>query len=187
MIRLEPLAPIHAAPLQPLLEDPAIAATTPFPHPYPPDGAEQYVQESIALREAGTKYVFAVCDSEGRPIGMALLKDVDREKGIAELGYWIGRPYWGRGHATAAAAAILTYGFETLGLATIAAVTLEANPASVQVLSKLGFVEVSRSTWSLPKWTEPKPCVTLQISAEAWRRRNQPNVKAKISTPASRN
>lgn len=169
IIQLEPLAPIHIAALQPLLEDPAIAATTPFPHPYPPDGAKAYVQESMALREAGTKYVFAICEPHGKPVGMALLKDVDGQKGDAELGYWIGRPYWGRGYATTAAAAILTYGFDTLGLRAILAVTLEANPASLQVLAKLGFIELMRSIWALPKWPEPKPCVTFHLSAETWR------------------
>jgi ribosomal-protein-alanine N-acetyltransferase len=169
MIRLTPLAPLHAAALQPLLEDPAIAATTPFPPPYPPDGAAAYVQESIALREAGTKYVFAICDADGQPIGMVLLKDVDRHKGEAELGYWIGRPHWGQGHATEAAAAALTYAFETLGLQAVLGVTLESNSASIQVLVKLGFVELARSTWTLPKWPEPRPCVTLQLTVDAWR------------------
>jgi ribosomal-protein-alanine N-acetyltransferase len=169
MIRLTPLAALHAAALQPLLEDPAIAATTPFPHPYPADGALAYVEESIALWEAGTKYVFAICDPEGRPLGMALLKDVDRRTGEAELGYWVGRPYWGQGHATAAAAATLDYAFETLGLHTVLAVTLESNPASLQVLMKLGFTERGRLMWALPKWPEPKPCIALQISAETWR------------------
>jgi RimJ/RimL family protein N-acetyltransferase len=169
MVRLTPLAPLHAAALQPLLEDPAIAATTPFPHPYPLDGATTYIQESIALREAGTKYVFAICGADSQPIGMVLLKDVDRHKGEAELGYWIGRPYWGHGHATEAAAAALTYAFETLGLHAVFAVTLESNLASLQVLVKLGFVEVARSTWALPKWPEPRPCVTFQLTVDAWR------------------
>jgi RimJ/RimL family protein N-acetyltransferase len=104
-----------------------------------------------------------------------LLKDVDLHKGEAELGYWIGRPHWGQGHATEAAAAILTYGFETLGLHTIFAVTLVANPASLQVLMKLGFVEVARSTWALPKWPVPKPCVTLRLSADTWRASSRPS------------
>jgi [ribosomal protein S5]-alanine N-acetyltransferase len=126
-----------------------------------------YVEESMALREAGTKYVFAVCEPEGRPVGMVLLKDVDRAQGRAELGYWIGRPYWARGYASAAAAGILPFGFRTLGLRTIAAVTLESNPASLRVLLKLGFIEVGRIDWSLPKWPEPKPCVSLELAASA--------------------
>lgn len=171
MVRLTLLAASHAALLQPLLEDPSIAATTPFPHPYPPDGAKHYVEESMALREAGTKYVFAICDAEGQPVGMALLKDVDRLKGEAELGYWIGRPHWGRGYATEAAAAMLDYGFETLGLRTVLAVTLEDNPGSLRVLTKLGFVEVGRTTWALPKWPEPRPCIALQLSSAGRKRR----------------
>ncbi len=121
------------------------------------------------LRDAGTKFVFAICAAEGPPIGMALLKDVDRQKGVAELGYWIGRPYWGQGHATDAAAATLAYAFQTLGLDTVSAVTLEANPASLKVLVKLGFVEVARTTWSLSKWPAPRPCIVLALTASAWR------------------
>lgn len=162
--RLVPLAPCHAAALQPLLEHPAIAETTPFPHPYPAGGAEAYVKESMELWEAGTKYVFAICDARDRAIGMALLKDVDRTEGRGELGYWVGRPYWGKGIATGAARAALAYGFETLGLRSIQAVTLEANPASLRVLLRLGFVETGRSTWSLPKWPEPMPTITLEMS-----------------------
>lgn len=168
MVRLEPLAPGHAAALQPLLEDPAIALTTPFPHPYPTDGAREYVRDAMARWLQGTKYVFAVCDPRGEPLGMALLKDVDHGKGEAELGYWIGRPHWGRGYATAAARETLDYGFGTLGLTTVFAVSLEANPASLRVLAKLGFVEVGRSPQSLPKWPEPQMSVTLRLDRLAW-------------------
>jgi RimJ/RimL family protein N-acetyltransferase len=171
MIRLEPLAPGHAAALQELMEDAAIAETTPFPHPYPPDGARAYVEESMALRSAGTKYVFTVCDSGEQPIGMVLLRDVDLEKRVGELGYWIGRPYWGRGHATAAAVALLPFAFETLGLRELRAVCLESNAPSLQVLSKLGFVEVGRSQWSLSKWPEPRPTIVFGLLVESWRER----------------
>jgi len=165
---LEPLAPAHAAALQPLLEDAAIAATTPFPHPYPADGARAYVTESMALREAGTKYVFAVLTPSGDPVGMALLKDVDHIRRVGELGYWIGRPWWGRGLATAAARHTLEYGFTILGLELIQAVCLEANPASLRVLAKLGFVEVARFQEQLAKWPEPRTSVRLTLSRQSW-------------------
>ena len=165
MIRLEPLAPGHAAALQVLLEDPAIAETTPFPHPYPPDGAERYVAESIGLRDAGTKYVFAVCEPDGQPVGMALLKDVDAAKRQGELGYWIGRPYWAAGRAASAA---LAFAFETLDLRTVLAVCLEANTASLRVLRKLGFSESGRLLQYLPKWPEPRPSIEFTLDREAW-------------------
>lgn len=168
MITLEPIAPAHAAALQPLLEDPAIAATTPFPHPYPVGGALAYINEAVSLVAAGSRHVFAVCDPDGRPIGVTLLKDVDRTTEEAELGYWIGRPYWGGGQATAAAEATLAFGFDT-GLKALNAVCLEDNPASLRVLAKLGFVETGRLLWDLPKWPEPRSCLVLRLSREDWR------------------
>lgn len=174
MIVLEPIAPAHAALLQPLLENPGVAATTPFPHPYPPGGALEYINEAVALVEAGVRHVFAVCDPDGRPIGVTLLKDVDRATGEAELGYWIGLPYWGGGRATAAAEATLAFAFDTLGLRALSAVCLEENPASLRVLAKLGFVETGRLLWDLPKWPEPRSSLILRLSREDWRRPRAP-------------
>lgn len=170
MIFLEPIALAHAGALQPLLENPAIAATTPFPYPYPPDGAQNFVAEAISLRASGTKYAFAVCEADGRPVGVSLLKDVDLAVGKAELGYWIGCPYWGSGRATAAAAETLAFAFRTLGLTAVTAVCLEANPASLRVLAKLGFIETGRFDQALPKWPEPRPSIAFQLSGDAWRR-----------------
>jgi RimJ/RimL family protein N-acetyltransferase len=172
MIRLEPISLEHAESLQTLLEDPAIAATTPFPSPYPADGARAYITESLALRDAGTKYVFAVSDDSSRPVGMALLKDVDVVAGVGELGYWIGRPFWGRGLATEAAEATLRFGFDTLELRTVRAVCLEENPASLRVLAKLGFVETGRFAQSLPKWPDPRSSVAFSLDRAAWKRQN---------------
>lgn len=57
----------------------------------------------------------------------------------AELGYWIGAPYWNQGVATEAAAAVLRYGFETLGLYRIYARHLATNPASGRIMAKNGM------------------------------------------------
>jgi RimJ/RimL family protein N-acetyltransferase len=64
---------------------------------------------------------------------------VDPVQGIGELGYWIGRPYWGRGYATAGARLVLSFGFGELGLRSIRATCLTTNAASARVLEKLGF------------------------------------------------
>jgi RimJ/RimL family protein N-acetyltransferase len=168
MILLIPIAPTHAAALQPLLEDPAIAETTPFPSPYPPNGAEDWIADAVALREQGSKYAFAVCDPGGDPIGVTLLKEVDQVTAEAELGYWIGHPYWGGGRATAAAAATLNFAFDTLELRTVRAVCLEANPASLRVLAKLGFVEAGRFAQALPKWSEPRPSISWRLTKADW-------------------
>jgi RimJ/RimL family protein N-acetyltransferase len=48
-------------------------------------------------------------------------------------------------------------------------VSLESNAASLQVLAKLGFVEVGRSEWAQSKWPEPRPTIVFRLSAESWR------------------
>lgn len=57
----------------------------------------------------------------------------------AELGYWLGVPYWNRGYATEAARAMVAYGFEALGLNRIQACHMDTNPASGKVLKKIGM------------------------------------------------
>src|SRR5438045_2169442 len=122
MIKLEPVSLAHAPALQILFEDPAVVEHLTFPSPYPPGEMAKYVADAIRERECGTKYVFAIIEPDGRPSGIALLKGVDALAGVGELGYALGRPYWHGGRATAAASAVLDFGFETLGLETILAV-----------------------------------------------------------------
>ena len=56
-----------------------------------------------------------------------------------ELGYWIGRPYWGHGYATEAACALIKRGFDELELSCIRAAYYDGNDRSSRVLEKLGF------------------------------------------------
>jgi [ribosomal protein S5]-alanine N-acetyltransferase len=77
----------------------------------------------------------------GEMIGTVGLLRFDFEHRHAEVGYDIGRPWWGRGLASEAAAAVIRYGFSVLGLHRIEAGVLPENAASVRVLQKLGFVE----------------------------------------------
>ena len=59
---------------------------------------------------------------------------------VGEIGYWIGRRYWGKGIATAALAAMSEYGFMALGLKKLRATVLAPNVASMRVLEKCGYV-----------------------------------------------
>ena len=59
--------------------------------------------------------------------------------GELELGYWIGKPFWGHGYATEAARALVERGFSTLGLRGIHAAYFDGNDRSRSVLDKLGF------------------------------------------------
>jgi RimJ/RimL family protein N-acetyltransferase len=57
----------------------------------------------------------------------------------AEIGYWIGRPWWGHGYATEAAAALVDHCFMGVGLARLTCCHFIDNPASARIIKKLGF------------------------------------------------
>jgi RimJ/RimL family protein N-acetyltransferase len=148
-VRIEPLAPRHAPAVQRLAADPRVAVTTLMPQPYPEDGAERFVAEAMAARAEGTGYHFAVL-AGNELVGACGLKEV--HDGQAELGYWVGVPFWGRGYATGAARLVAAFGFEALGLTRLAAHTLARNPASGRVLEKAGFRFVGEEPNPFAKW-----------------------------------
>ncbi len=80
---------------------------------------------------------------------------LSRDGDDVQLGYWIGRPYWGRGYATEAARALLALA-RTLGHKRLFASHFVDNPASGRVLQKLGFCPtgVVRSRFSLGRGGE---------------------------------
>ena len=71
-------------------------------------------------------------------IGCVSLR-IKREDQRAELGYWLGRPYWGQGYCTEAVRAVLDFGFGQLGLNRIFACHFARNPASGRVMQKAGM------------------------------------------------
>lgn len=86
-----------------------------------------------------TSRVLAIRLDEEEPligiVGLAL----DPESSAAELSYWIGVPFWGKGYATEAARGVLAYGFDVLELNKVYATTLGTNQGSCRVLEKLGM------------------------------------------------
>ena len=166
--RLEVIALAHAAILQPQFEDPAVTDHLAFPCPYPPGEMARYVESAIAGRAAGTRYVWAIVEPDGRASGIALLKDVDTVAGTGELGYALGREFWGRGRATIAANDVMTFAFRTLRLQSLRAVSGALNAASLRVLEKLGFREEHRYEDAREKWPAPRTQVVLRATRESW-------------------
>ena len=130
-LTLRPFTPADAPAVQELASAYEVALNTlSIPHPYPDGAAEQW----IAMRDESTLN-FAIDD--GRVVGAAgLMLKGDR---IAELGYWIGVPFWGRGYASEAAAALVRHGFEELNLQRIYAGVFTRNLSSGRVLEKVGM------------------------------------------------
>jgi RimJ/RimL family protein N-acetyltransferase len=103
-----------------------------IPHPYGTEDAEQFVA-SVNHRDGEVCFV-AIC--RGKPIGIC---GVDLREDNAELGYWLGAPYWGHGFATEAARAAIDYAFGDLGHQVLQSGARVSNPASRRVLEKCGF------------------------------------------------
>lgn len=107
-----------------------------FPHPYTEKNAIEFIE--LCNRE-NPQITFAI-EFEGKlvgVIGLVLQSDIHRLS--AEIGYWIGEPYWNKGIATKAIRLLTHYGFHTLNLQRIYTGVFDYNKASQRVLEKCGF------------------------------------------------
>jgi RimJ/RimL family protein N-acetyltransferase len=107
-----------------------------FPHPYTLEHAQGWVAMASAA-EPETQFAIEVNGEAAGGIGLFLQQDVERYS--AEIGYWLGEQYWGRGIATAAVRRFTEYAFETFGLCRIYASVFAWNEASARVLEKSGY------------------------------------------------
>ena len=107
-----------------------------FPHPYTVADAESYIGRA-ADEMPVTR--FAV-DVDGDAVGSVSLRlGTDIERRTAEIGYWLGEAYWGRGIMSVAVAAATAYAFRELDLLRVFAVPFVRNPASARVLERAGY------------------------------------------------
>jgi len=114
---LRPLTQADAAVVQFLAGDKAIAATTlSIPHPYGAGVAEKWIKSIKGDIAEGKSVVFAITENNnGNLLGTIGLM-INKEHDHAEMGYWIGKDYWGKGYCTEAAHAVLEYGFGVMML-----------------------------------------------------------------------
>jgi RimJ/RimL family protein N-acetyltransferase len=101
-----------------------------FPHPYTIRDARDYLQ-----------FVKKAPDVRGEAVGgVGFVLRTDVERVSAEIGYWLGEPFWGRGIGTAALAAVTQHAIATHGLTRVYALPFAYNVASCRVLEKAGYV-----------------------------------------------
>jgi RimJ/RimL family protein N-acetyltransferase len=128
------------------------ATTLRIPYPYSEPDAENFIAQMDGECQAGHSATFAVTILRGGELCGAVGFAIESVHQHAELGYWIGVPYWGRGFATEAASAVVTFGFETLKLHRIYAHHFAENHASRRVLEKIGMRHEGRSRQHVRKW-----------------------------------
>lgn len=140
-----------------------------IPHPYREGMAEAWILTHNQLFRAGVLANFAVTLRHERTLIGAVGLRIDPAHERAELGYWIGVPYWRQGYCTEAARAAIHFGFERLGLHRIHASHLSRNPASGRVMQKLGMRHEGRLRQHVRKWERHEDLEKYGILASEYR------------------
>lgn len=162
---LRPFTLDDAPSLQRLAGVRAIADTTiSIPHPYELDYARKWIAGHESAFVQGTAVHFCIETKDLRQaIGAIELRDIDKEHSQAELSYWIGVEWWGKGFATEAAKCLLGYGFEQVHLHRIYAYHMARNPTSGRVLQKIGMRQEGLMRQRVRKWGIFEDVVLLAI------------------------
>jgi len=152
---LRPFRLEDAGIVQKLAGERDIAATTlAIPHPYEDGVAERWIdaQREAFIKDESVTYAVTLRETGELvgAIGLAIAREYDR----AEMGYWIGKPYWGRGYCTEAARALLGYAFGALGLNRVHACHFTRNPASGRVMQKAGMAYEGCQRQHVKRWEQ---------------------------------
>lgn len=150
---LRPFTAADAPAAHASVADREVASTTAaIPHPYPEGAAEAWIAGHAQRHAAGEAVILAATLRDtGELVGSIEIRLVPAHR-RAELGYWIGRPHWGRGYATEAADALLRWAFDALDLHRVHAGHLARNPASGAVLRKVGMRFEGRLRSHFSRW-----------------------------------
>lgn len=167
-LRLRPYNEADIPELVPLIGTREVAATTlRIPHPYTENDAREFL---VMAEEPGRIWLAVTLLADGRQIGGVGLR-VDDQHSNAELGYWLGAPYWGQGYATEAAREMLRHGFQQLKLHRIFASHFEGNTASGRVLQKLGMQYEGCQRQHIRKWDRFLDSELYGILRDEWEQR----------------
>ena len=125
---------------------------------------------------------YAICEKENnQAIGAVELKlkghtDMTDREDECELGYWLGKPFWGRGYMPEAAREMIRHGFEDLGMNTIWCGYFEGNQKSKRVQEKIGFVyHHTREKVSVPLMKEARTEHRNIMTKERWMAEREKN------------
>jgi RimJ/RimL family protein N-acetyltransferase len=132
----------------------AVADTTAnIPHPYEDGVAEAWISSHAQEFEQGTAVVFAITlRATAELVGAISLFSIRATFGRAEMGYWIGVPYWNHGYCSEAAKALIRYAFDNLGMNRVFAEHMVRNPGSGRVMQKAGMIYEGTLRQHVKKW-----------------------------------
>lgn len=121
------------------------------------------------------KEAYAICLKEdGKVIGAIELKlnghtDITEKDDECELGYWIGKPFWGQGLMPEAAHELLRHAFEDIGMSKVWCGYYECNIKSKRVQEKVGFkYQWTSEDIDVPLMHEKRTCHVNALTKEEW-------------------
>ncbi len=142
-ISLVPLAPEHAPELHPLINDWEVARMLAVvPWPITIDEVEAHARNHAEERSEADEFAIL---RDGAAIGVGSVKrpgTSNPPRKMPRLGYWLGRPYWGRGYMTEAISALIAFAFGRYPSDRLGAGVFADNLASRRVLEKCGLRRV---------------------------------------------
>jgi len=112
-----------------------------FPYPYEKRDAQAFIKR-MSTTQPETMFAIEVDGAAVGGIGFVVHEDVERVS--AEVGYWLGEEFWGRGITTEALVALGQYAIARHGLTRLYALPFAYNTASSRVLEKAGYVLEAR-------------------------------------------
>ncbi len=111
-----------------------------IPWPYKKQDAVKWIRKThYGIKKRKEYSLGIILKNENKLIGAISLMHIDCKNKNAELGYWLGKKYWGKGYMTEAVKLMLKFAFEKLKLHRIYANLFEKNVASRRVLEKASF------------------------------------------------
>jgi ribosomal-protein-alanine N-acetyltransferase len=156
-LRLRPFTLDDEAAVFALVSDPEIARFVRFEAHRTPAETRAFLELVLECYGRGDPFAWAIALCEGRRlIGSCGFVSQAPERKSGEIGYWLGKPYWGKGYAVEAARALVRFGFEQMGLERVEAKCFLENRAGQRVIEKLGMKLEGTDRSEMIKGTYPE-------------------------------
>ena len=155
-------------------KDPAVGSAAGWPAHTGVENSRQIIRNVLSAPET-----YAVCLKDGKAIGSVGLKlkgytDMTDRADECELGYWIGKPFWGQGLIPEAARELLRYAFEERNMRAVWCGYYEGNEKSCRVQQKLGFVyHHTTENLNVPLLGEKRTGHTSLLTREQWEKERE--------------
>lgn len=137
-----------------------------FPHPYGRANASAFLKAATSAPEPSNLAI----EVDSQAIGaIGYVSGIDVERYSAEIGYWLGEDYWGKGIATEALMLMTAHVFDSMNMLRLFALPFADNGGSIRVLEKAGYVREALLRSSSVKYGQPRDQLLYARVNEIWR------------------